>query len=459
MTAFLHGVGHALRFDKRWFFPFYLLVGLPYLLLTGPFRAADERNHFLRAYEISEGRWNSAHVLGEFAGDELPLNLLRLSEVLGYHADHHIEMGQIAAARALFLNPKERVFIEFSTAVYSPVAYVPSAIAIDLGRVLGAGPLALVYFGRCANLVVGGGLITLALSYAGYARRTMFLVAVLPMTVSQVATLTADAMSYGFGFLWISLVIHSAVAGSEGTTRNRIFLLVGLGLALSQLRPPYPLLGLLALLLPTTAFSRKTVLVSLALLASSLLPAVAWNAAATRLLVQTLNPQTVKPIEQARWVAKHPGIFWHRAKQDLKAHGVDYWQQFVGRLGWLNIWLPSWIYIGFALALAVGIFVGPRGPPALLLWQRLAIGLAALGGVLAIQFMLYLTFNPVRSPFILGIQGRYFTPLAVLAAFAFSNSLLSRPLIEPVYKLGCLLFVVSAHCGSVFAVARASGKI
>jgi uncharacterized membrane protein len=459
MTVLLLRAIHALRFDKRWFFLFYLLAGLPYLILTGPFRAPDERNHFLRAYEISEGRLHSARVSGGVIGDDLPSSLARLSEVLGNHADHHIKTGQILAGRALALIPKERGFIEFSTAVYSPLAYLPSAMAIALGRVLGAGPLALVYFARCANLLFGSALIALALSYAGYARRTMLLVTILPMTVSQVATVTADAMSYAVGFLWISLVIHTAIGRSREVALNRMLFLVGLGLALSQLRPPYPLLGLLVLLIPTTAFSKKTVLLSLAVIAASLLPAVAWNTAATRLFQQAPVSQSVEPLEQARWVAKHPGVFWHRAKQDLRAHGVDYWQQFVGRLGWLNIPLPSWISVGFALALAIGIFIGPRDPPTPLWWQRIALGFVALGGVLAIQFMLYLTFNPVRSPFIIGVQGRYFTPLAVLAAFAFSNSLLTRPAVESVYKLGCLLFGISANCAALFAVARASGKI
>ena len=459
MLGRLQAAIEAIRFNQHWFFAVYLLAGLPYLILTGPFRAADERNHFLRSYEISEGRFFSARVVGNLTGDDLPASLSRLSEALGDHSVQRIEPAQIAAARGLQLMPPEREFIEFSTVVYSPLAYLPSATAIALGRICGAGPLALVYFARAGNLLLGSWLMALALSYAGYARRGMLLVTILPMTVFQVATVTADAMSYGLGFLWISVVIHTAVAGSRDQWPRRMLFLMALGLAISQLRPPYPLLGLLVFLIPIARFGRKTILLWFAVVAASLLPAVAWNTTAARMFEQARIAPNVQPVEQARWVVKHGGIFWHRAKQDLKNRGVDYWEQFVGRLGWLNISLPSWIPIGFALVLAIGIFMGPRDPPSPLWWQRLALGLVAAGGIFAVQLMLYLTFNHVKFPLILGVQGRYFTPLAVLAAFAFSNSLLTRPSFERVYKLGILLFAISAHCAALFAVAHASGKI
>lgn len=446
------------RFEPRWFFLFYILVGLPYLILTGPFRAPDERNHFLRAYEVSEGRLNGARIVGDVTGDELPASLSRLSEVLGNHAEHHIEPAQIEAARALELRPEERRFIEFSTAVYSPLAYVPAAAAMALGRILSAGPLALIFFARSANLILGGLLVTLALCYAGYARRALMVIAILPMVVSQIATVTVDAMSYGVSFLWIALVLDTAVNRAAALTSKRVFCLIAPALCLSQLRPPYPLLGLLILLVPITALQRKTILLWIGIVLASVVPAIGWTAVAAPLFRQAPSAM-VNPAAQARWILKHPGMFWHRAKQDVAQSAFEYWEQFVGRLGWLNIILPFWVPIGFALILPLGIFLGPRDPPGPLWWQRLALAVAFVGAILGVQLVLYLTFNGVGSPFILGMQGRYFTVPAVLATFAFANSRLSRPAIERAFRLAVLVFAFSAHCGAAFALARAAGKI
>jgi uncharacterized membrane protein len=97
----------------------------------------------------------------------------------------------------------------------------------------------LVYLARWGNLLVGAWLISWALSHAGFARPAALLVASFPMTVAQVASVSADAMTYGLSFLWIVMVMELAVGQSE-VSRKRLLLLTGLALAMSQLRPTPP---------------------------------------------------------------------------------------------------------------------------------------------------------------------------------------------------------------------------
>jgi uncharacterized membrane protein len=100
-----------------------------------------------------------------------------------------------------------------------------------------------------------------------------------------------------------------------------------------------------------------------------------------------------------------------------------------------------------------------RAPPSAVWWQRLALVVTILVGVVAIEFLQYLSFNPIGSAFIVGVQGRYFVPFALVAVFAVSNSLLRRESFMPLGKIACALFVLSAHVCVFFTLARAAGKI
>src|SRR4029077_16995938 len=113
----------------------------------------------------------------------------------------------------------------------------------------------------------------------------------------------------------------------------------------------------------------------------------------------------------------HPGPFWHRFKVDFQRNGLEYWEELVGRLGWLNISLPAWVPPGFAAALILLPFFGNKKPPWPFRWKRIVLGAAVVPGIIAIQLTLCATFNGVGSVWILGVQGRYFTVLAFLAAF------------------------------------------
>ena len=458
VTNFLRLAIERLRFDSRVFFAVYVLLGLPYLLLTGPFRAPDERNHFLRSYEISEFRFYPFRVSNRTVGDRLPASLSRLSEALGIHSDHRIDASQMVAARSLQLEPQQREFVEFSTAVYAPLAYAPSAISIAVGRLFGAGPLALVSIARWGNLLVGSWLIARALSSAGYARLPALLVAAFPMTVSQVATVTADAISFGLAFLWISLVLETAVATGEITLKRKLALVL-LAIGLSQLRPPYPFLGLLVLVVPAGKLGRMGVLFLCGVIAASLLPAWVWNAAAAGLYEKARTAEHVAPREQLQWMVQHPGPFLHRIRRDVLTNAFNYWDQLVGRLGWLNISLPAWVPLGFAGALILATPFGRKESPQPLWWQRAALGVVVVLGVMAIEITLFVTFNTVGSPWILGVQGRYFTVLAFLAVFACSGSLVDYARLRIPILTACLLFVLAAHGAAWLALARAAGKL
>src|SRR4051794_3397381 len=98
----------------------------------------------------------------------LPSSLIELTEDFLRTRAIHTDDRRITAqplrrtllALARPLEPDRWEFVDFtSTVFYSPLPYLPQAIAIMVGRWAGAGPLALLYLARLANALVAVALL------------------------------------------------------------------------------------------------------------------------------------------------------------------------------------------------------------------------------------------------------------------------------------------------------------
>lgn len=121
--------------------------------------------------------------------------------------------------------------------------------------------------------------------------------------------------------------------------------------------------------------------------------------------------------------------------------GQSYFHEMVGVLGWIDVVLPGWFYrlAGWTLSLAVVGSTVRRHP----LLSRPASGWLFLAATLAcgLVFLLeYLTWSPVGFPFVDGVQGRYFLPIAVLLP-AFLPSRYEVKLATPAAMLHAVLLL------------------
>jgi|GEM_PF-3479010 len=453
-SPFLRNCVTNLRRKYLWLFAAYSALAFTYSVITPPLRAPDERNHFLRAYEISEFHFCAHRLADGFVGDDLPASLAQFSDAVGNHTNNRMTAEQLAAARAVQLQPDRRVPIEFSnSALYAPGVYLPAAIAIACGRLLGLSPFVLLFGARTANLLVASALITLAISHARYARWPVTLTALLPMAVSQMALVTTDAMTFAVIFAWTALVANIAIGRQKRLARTERLLLVGGALLLSQLRPPYPMVVLLIFAVPIQRFGTRKMgaaFCAIALLVTAV-PAIAWNLSARPLFVPEPHMSTVSA--QIDLLREHPMHFIGAVKEDLAKRGAEHWSQAVGRFGWLNVWLPAWVPVGYALALFASSFIGVRDAILPQWWQRGLFAAIAVGTLLGVQLILYISYD-------LGwIQGRYFIPTILLVAFACANAMLARQRAGMMVRMACLLFAIAAHIASLFALAHARGLV
>jgi hypothetical protein len=150
---------------------------------------------------------------------------------------------------------------------------------------------------------------------------------------------------------------------------------------------------------------------------------------------------------------EHPFHFPLATWTALREWGAPLWPELIGILGWQDIVLRPWTYIVLtALLLLVPLQKLPLGGTR----ARVAIvtGFAVLSYFVLVYLIFFLTYTPVASPHVLGVQGRYFV-IALPMAAIFMASLINLELPHGVPALVAITGSMIAGVTSVDAVLKA----
>jgi hypothetical protein len=116
-----------------------LTLGLAVLLVNPPFQAADESDHFWRAFQISEGTV-VGQKLENNAGGQLPVPVILVvnTEGIAFHSEKKMTWELfLKKLQPPFLRWNDAVPRDFAafphTVVYPPVAVVPHAAGVEGG--------------------------------------------------------------------------------------------------------------------------------------------------------------------------------------------------------------------------------------------------------------------------------------------------------------------------------------
>ena len=409
-----------------------LLGTLPLVILTPPFQVPDEAQHFERAYQISEGGLR-AEVRDGVAGARLPASLpalvrkcLGTDAILAVRRVAPAPLTRSAALRAIPLDPKKQQFVDFTgAAVYPPLAYLPQAAGIAIGRAFGAGPLVLLYLARAANALAAVALLALAIGLLPAGKGPALLTGLLPMALYEYASVSPDALVISASFLLTALGLQALKRGTWQGGEVAGAALAGLLVcATKPVYAPLLLIAAPALLSPERRWHHARALaVILGVALGGTLLWFTWNTGR----VITFEPDADLHA-QLMFVLTHPDAAARALETSVQHWGWYYLLSMIGIFGWLTVVMPGYVYILAAAALIVASLIGQRAEsrlaPIEVAWCALL-----LAGALSLTFLaMYLDATPVGARVVLGVQGRYFLPLLGLAA-AVVGSL-------PVWRLG-----------------------
>jgi len=403
------------------------VFGLLFLVVVPPTQAPDEMTHFHRAYQLSQGR-----VLSESQdqgyGDRMPADVYTGSRTLYADIPSHYDrtfnyarLPTLLKKRVNFNGPQTFVHLEGST-VYSPVPYAPQVVGIEATKLVWPSVALMYYMARLANLVVWLVLMYVAIRLWPRYKWAVFALALTPMSLSQAATVSPDALGNSLSFLLIAFVLY--LVEKRKVLRRLDIVLIFAGLILLALtKPVFFVLAALGLLFSLRQLGSRTrqLLFIGGLFLAALLATGLWNS-----LVKSYSLGIAHyyypgvDIDQNRQlllVITHPLGFAHTLVTTyLSGAGDIVARSFIGKLGWIDTDLPVWLIAGVYGLIALALVGGnPREPRFKKPTRYITLGIFVLG-FLATSLILYMTITGVGDRLINNVQGRYFiafTPLLI----------------------------------------------
>jgi hypothetical protein len=407
----------------------FLLLALPATLILNftfiNFHAPDDPDHVERAYTLTHNPLRLVTPPGRSTGAMIDTGLSEYDSAqrpVGTISEQPQPAARAAAFRAapkLRWSGEER-FSELPGAMsYFPALYAPQALALELGRLTGATVATSVLWARLANGLVAIALVALGLRLLPFGHWLALVVLLLPRTLLQFASNSADPILYG-----LALIVTAVGLQRSG----RLSPLARNGLAAAatfvaaSVRPPLAALALT----PAVEAIRNRQWPSLVLLAGGVAAAALWTLMVMGQIVELRCGGGGGSIgaRLAAFATGWPSLIGH----SLADRGMFYFLSFVGHFGWgdgprgvIHYPLPPWMYLCAPVLLAIAVHNDVRTPAALAWPLRLSLAVGATMVVLITFLAMYVACRGPESNVIAGVQGRYFVPALFAIAPAISG--------------------------------------
>jgi hypothetical protein len=396
----------------------YVFLAIPATILLNlsfpNFHAPDDYDHVKRAYTLVHEPFRTITPEGSSTGAMIDSGLTK-------YIDAQIPL--VKSRRAF--NPEQRrtlqlahqiqwsgtqTFSEMPGALsYFPLLYAPQTAMLEIGRLAGASVETSVLWARLANGLASIALTAIGLYFLRGGQAIALFLLLLPRTLLQFASNSADPILYGLALIIIALGLRTA-----GSDRLRSGVIAVALFISGTVRPPITALALA----PAVEALRKRQWLNIATLSAACVAAAIWVMAILPSITErrcgdvgTLGPKLQTFALQ--WPLLIGSSFEQRAGY--------YYVSLVGHYGWgdgrtgiIGTPMPTWVYLTalplFVIALCRDLFA-PFQLSAIL---RISLVVGGFCSVWLTFLAMYVSCTVPGEAVIAGVQGRYF----VTALFA-----------------------------------------
>lgn len=420
----------------EWYFAVYALsFGILTIIFAQPVRNSwDEQIHFKNAYKIASGKsveWSEAAYIAS-AAERINCNTKAEYAQLRQYMDEKGEEYALSEIK------------ETSGISYSSLAYIPMALFLKVGMFFNMPFSTLFAFGKLGNLLSYVFVMFWAIRLCKQKKLFLVFVAMMPTVLFQGASYTYDGIVFSFLTLGCVLWANEAFrADKEYNVKHLIgaafFFVVG-----SFSKAVYIPIVLLMLLLPMIKFKSKKHIVMYGvavfivfslMMMTFVLPTLSNTVSGNISYGGDPRGGDTGSVRQIISMVKHPwgtiklmieNIFTFDNFRNLGSAASDN-KHFINLLflnfATLGILADKWSMVAM-LMLVLLVFYQDENETAYKkypAWYRGILILICLGIIGLIWLAMYLSFTPVGSEEIAGVQARYYLPLVYFVSLICMN--------------------------------------
>jgi uncharacterized membrane protein len=392
----------------------------------------DEQIHYKNVEKIASNVVNNMH----FRPNTIPFS---------YSIEEQNQLDSIVDSK--YKEPKTKSSTEKLT--YNRIGYIPSAVALAIGNFIHLPHHIIFIFGRWINLLVYGLIVFFAIRKFKSGKMIMSVVALLPTAIFLAANYNYDSWLTAFTLLGLAYLFSELQLPDKKITGREICIMIGafvFGLGPKAIY--FPLLFLLFLLKPRKFISPKRYKIFILAVSLSIIFVV------STFLVPLISKgpgkgdhrggEAVNSTEQIKFILKEPvayakilGNFMISYINPKNAGGYTTFFAYVGSF-------KNYLFIIILIILAVVTLTDKNEyDEKSESWKnRLWVIAVYLATVALICTALYVSFTPVKSPSISGVQPRYLIPLTFPLLFILGSSRIKNRMNGNLYNL--IIFSIMA---------------
>lgn len=400
-----------------------LLFGFIFVFVNPPFQFPDEPEHLFKMYGYTHGVLKYQVLRGN-TGLYLPKSFVKIKNLydnLPFNYFSSTSLSFMKCASEIQLEEENKVFYKHSSTSYLPISYFPTFIWLKILLLLNAPPLIILYLLRLSELFLYTGLLWLAIRLTPVKKELFALLGMLPMAVYMGCSVNTDPLVIGLSFVFTAYIFKLAFDEKiEKISFKQTLLCVLMMFVITLCKLAYIPLLLLFLLIPSKKFGGVLKHIGSFLLififswaAFGLFVLYAFHSFGGGLAVEQTSGSVSGSSNLLEHIIFHPLYYIKCIYSSFFVLYKDIMACFVGRFGWLDTFIPPYLVTFYwAVLVFVAIAVNKDEKNChFTLFNRIILFLIFCFSYILISLSGFLTFRQL-TPYILGIQGRYFIPIA-----------------------------------------------